>query len=167
MSHFAYINSDNIVVRITVVRNANTLDENGDESEAVGIAFMEGRGWNESGYYWKKCSYNTKEGRHILGGTPFRKNFPQPGWTYNASADAFNPPRPTDKDGDSCASWTITSSTAVWDAPIARPSDDLINAILEYDEENDRHNITNGPLKAYLWDESVYQGDNTKGWVEA
>jgi hypothetical protein len=165
MAHFAYINSDNIVQRITVVNNSDILDENGDESEAIGIAFMEGRGWNEAGYYWKKTSYNTRRGQHILGGTPYRKNAAQPGWLYNASDDSFNPPRPTDKDGESCASFTLNNSTADWDPPLARPADDLTNAILEYDAENNRHNITNGPLKGYLWDESLYQSDNTKGWV--
>ncbi len=166
MSHFAYINSDNIVVRVTVVTDADILDENGDESEAKGVAYLEGRGWNESGYYWKKCSYNTRQGQHILGGTPYRKNFPQIGWTYNASDDSFNPPRPTDKDGESCASFTLNNTTGAWDPPLSRPSDDMTNAILEYDAANDRHNITNGPLKTYLWDESLYQSDNTKGWVQ-
>ena len=166
MAHFAYMDSNNVVERIVVVSDNLTQDENGDESEAVGIAWLQSRGWNESGKYWKQCSFNTRRGQHILGGTPFRKNFPGRNYVYNASDDSFNPPRPTDKDGESCASFTLNNTTGDWDPPLSRPSDDVANAILEYDAANDRHNITNGPLKTYLWDESLYQSDNTKGWVQ-
>ena len=165
MAHFAQINSsDNIVTTILVINDSKLLDGNGDVSEAVGIAYMESI-WSESGKYWRQCSYNTKKGAHILGGTPFRKNFPQPGWTFNASADAFNPPRPTDMNGDPCTSWTITSSTGVWDAPIARSADDMMFATREYNEETGMWHITNGKDTLYFWDESVHQADNTEGWV--
>ena len=160
MAHFAQINSsDNIVTNILVINDSKLLDGNGDVSEAVGIAYMESI-WSESGKYWRQCSYNTREGAHILGGTPFRKNFPQPGWTFNASADAFNPPKPF-------ASWILNGTTGRWNAPIAVPADDFSNAILVYDAETDTYDISNGPFKYYTWDESAYQADNTEGWVEA
>jgi len=160
MAHFTYMDSNNIVERTVVVMDSKILDENGDESEAVGIAWLQSRGWNESGKYWKQCSYNTVEGVHRLGGTPFRKNYPQEGWTYNASADAFNPPKPF-------ASWILNGTTGRWNAPIAVPADDFSNAILVYDAETDTYDISNGPFKYYTWDESAYQADNTEGWVEA
>ena len=41
MAHFAEIDSnlDNVVLRVLVIGNDDILDENGEESEALGIAF--------------------------------------------------------------------------------------------------------------------------------
>ena len=41
MAHFAEINDSNIVTSVHVVANADCVDGNGDESEAVGIAFLQ------------------------------------------------------------------------------------------------------------------------------
>jgi hypothetical protein len=41
---------------------------------------------------WIQTSYNTRDGVHILGGTPLRKNFAGIGYTYDPVADEFNPP---------------------------------------------------------------------------
>jgi len=150
MAHFAYINSSNIVEQCIVVKDSYLLDENEEESEAVGIAWCERILESESGKYWKRYSYNTYKGVHLLGGTPFRKNAAHPGHIYDASVDAFYLPRPTDSGGDPCASWTINGATGVWDPPIVYPSDDLSNV---------------GGTISYYWDESAYQADNTQGWV--
>ena len=56
----------------------------------------------------------------------------------------FYSDRPIDKDGESCTSWTLNSTSYDWESPVTMPSDD----------------------KFYIWDESAYQDDNTKGWVE-
>ena len=86
---------------------------------------------------WIQTSYNTKEGVHKLGGTPLRKNFATIGGTYDSTRDAFIPPKPF-------ASWVLDETTCVYVAPVTYPSDG----------------------KDYIWNESVYQADNTKGWVE-
>jgi hypothetical protein len=39
-----------------------------------------------------QTSYNTRDGVHILGGTPLRKNFAGIGYTYDPVANEFNPP---------------------------------------------------------------------------
>ena len=99
---------------------------------------------------WIETSYNTSGGKHYNSdgdedsGTPLRKNFASVGFNYDASADAFYPPKPFDKDNELCESWTLTNTTYQWDSPIAYPSDG----------------------KKYDWDESLYKSDNTKGWVE-
>lgn len=41
---------------------------------------------------WVQTSYNTRNGVHILGGTPLRKNFAGIGYIYDPVADEFNPP---------------------------------------------------------------------------
>ena len=86
---------------------------------------------------WIQTSYNTREGVHKLGGTPLRKNFAAIGGTYDSTRDAFIHPTPF-------ASWVLNEDTCDYESPVAHPGDG----------------------KSYIWDESVYQADNTKGWVE-
>ena len=92
---------------------------------------------DESPGDWIQTSYNTHGGKHLNGGTPLRKNFANIGGNYDRVNDAFYNNQPF-------PSWTLNNSTYIWDPPISRPTDG----------------------KAYSWDESAYQADNTKGWVE-
>ena len=96
---------------------------------------------------WIQTSYNTYGNQHygydsngnyvVDGGTPLRGNFAGVGYTYDSTHDAFYTEKPD-------ASWTLNTSTFLWDPPFAAPDDG----------------------KKYYWDESLYQSDNTKGWVE-
>ena len=72
----------------------------------------------------------------------FRKQYAGKNFTYDATKDKFIAPQPY-------ASWSLDGNDD-WEPPISRPSDDK----------------TNGGDKSYYWDESAYQADNTKGWVE-
>lgn len=65
---------------------------------------------------WLQTSYNTQGGKHILGGTPLRKNYAGIGYSYDAVRDAFIPPTPY-------ASWVLNEDTCLWDAPVAYPTD--------------------------------------------
>ena len=67
----------------------------------------------------------------------FRKQFAGVGYKYDKEKDIFIAPQPF-------PSWTLDSNSD-WKPPIAEPSDST--------------------TKPYLWDEDVYQADNTKGWV--
>jgi hypothetical protein len=53
-------------------------------------------------------------------------------------------------DGDSCASWTLNTTTGHYDPPITRPTET-------------EQMITDG--KKWKWDESAHQADNSTGWV--
>ena len=86
---------------------------------------------------WIQTSYNTHGGQHLNGGTPLRKNFANVGGNYDRVNDAFYNNQPF-------PSWTLNNSTFIWEPPISRPTDG----------------------KVYSWNESTYQADNTKGWVE-
>ena len=66
---------------------------------------------------WIQTSYNTHGGIHTLSGTPLRKNYAGIGYTYDRELDAFIPPKPY-------ASWTLDEETCLWNAPVARPTDD-------------------------------------------
>lgn len=56
MAHFAELDADNKVVRVIVVGNPDCLDDNGVESEAVGIAFCQQL--FGAGTRWVQTSYN-------------------------------------------------------------------------------------------------------------
>jgi hypothetical protein len=86
MAHWAEIDENNVVIRVIVASN--------DEPD-------EGYQWiiDNLGGRWIKTSYNTWANTHLLGGTPFRKNFATPGGTYDERLDAFIPPVPAEKFG--------------------------------------------------------------------
>ena len=68
---------------------------------------------------WVQTSYNTYGGAHRNGGTPMRKNYAGVGYSYDATRDAFIPPKPF-------ASWVLNEDTCLWGAPIPMPTDGKI-----------------------------------------
>jgi hypothetical protein len=104
MAHYAYLDENNIVTNVIVGKDESdiVLDENGNPYD-----------W-EVYYGAKKTSYNTIGGVHLLGGTPFRKNYAGIGYTYDESRDAFIEPKPHE-------SWILNEDTCTWEAPIQRP----------------------------------------------
>lgn len=105
MAHFAKV-ENNIVTQV-IVAEQDVIDSGlfGDPNS------------------WVQTSYNTKGGQHPEG-RPLRKNFAGVGYTYDATLDAFIPPKPF-------ASWTLNEDTCLWEPPIKHPDDG----------------------KLYLWDE--------------
>lgn len=102
MAHFAEIDDNNIVTRV-IVGVDEPLDGEQIYSETTGTT-------------WKKTSYNTKSGVHLLGGTPFRKNYAGIGYTYDAGRDAFIPPQPY-------PSWILDEQTCQWNSPVPYPDE--------------------------------------------
>lgn len=80
MAHFAELNAGNTVLRVIVVGNADCLDANGQESEAVGIAFCQSLFGAET--QWVQTSYNGN----------FRGKYAGVGDLYDAASDAFVTP---------------------------------------------------------------------------
>jgi hypothetical protein len=118
MAHFAELDVNNNVLRVIVVSNNDIKDENGNESEAIGVAFCEGLKISET-TTWKQCSYNKT----------FRLNYPGPGWIYDPVLDVFHAPKPF-------PSWTLNMTTGVWQAPVARPDNNDADVRFEWDETN-------------------------------
>ena len=110
MSHFAKLDTDNVVIFVTVGRDED------EENELTA----------RTGDVYKRTSYNTYANQHRLGGTPFRKNYAGIGYTYDAQRDAFIPPKPYN-------SWTLNEDTCLWQPPVARPVDDNM---YDWDEES-------------------------------
>ena len=92
MSHWAEIDNNNIVLRVTVGDN-NSPDE--------------GYQWliDNLGGTWIKTSYNGN----------IRKNYAGVGYTYDAARDAFIAPKPFN-------SWTLDEATCRWQAPTPMPT---------------------------------------------
>lgn len=74
---------------------------------------------------WIKTSYNTRGGIHYEpnSDTPspdqsksLRKNFAGIGYSYDATLDAFIPPKPY-------PSWVLDEQTGLWDAPVPMPTE--------------------------------------------
>lgn len=112
MAHFAKLNSSNIVTQVVVVNN-DVLLENNVEVEQKGIDFLVSL-FGQA--IWKQTSYN---------GT-IRKNYAGVGYKYDATRDAFIPPRPFN-------SWLLNESTCRWEALVAYPDGD---GIYQWDENN-------------------------------
>lgn len=102
MSHFAKLDENNVVVYVTVGRQ----EDDGKEIELSA----------RTGERYLQTSYNTRGGVHLVGGTPFRKNYAGIGYTYDETRDAFIPPKPF-------ASWILNENTCLWDPPIPAPDD--------------------------------------------
>jgi len=149
MAHFAQLDDNNVVIAVNVIAEADCLDSEGNESEAVGIAFCKTLWGADTN--WKQTSYNTKVGKRWKSGfegptedtdrPAFRKNFAQIGFVYDSSKDAFEENQPY-------ASWILNETTGFYSAPLDYP----------VDSEGDE-------IPGYRWDENIHQGDNTKGWV--
>jgi len=103
MAHFAKLDSNNIVTFVTVGR---------DEDNELELS-------SRTGDVYKQTSFNTQAGVHVLGGTPFRKNYAGIGFTYDTQRDAFIPPKPY-------PSWTLNEQTCNWESPVPYPNDGSI-----------------------------------------
>ena len=108
MANFAKLGKGNKVFKVEPIHNDCA------STEQAGIDFL--NGLYKTNDVWKQASYNTVGGLHLLGGTPFRKNYPGIGYTYDSERDAFIAPQPF-------SSWILNEEKCVWEAPVAYPDD--------------------------------------------
>lgn len=104
MAHFAQLDDDNVVLQVIVVHNNECKDVDGNESEAVGVAFCKSLLGETT--RWKQTSYNAS----------IRKNYAGIGYQYDPIRDAFIPPKPF-------ASWSLDEATCQWNPPVEMPTD--------------------------------------------
>jgi hypothetical protein len=96
MAHFAEIDSNNKVLRVLVVDNAQ--EHRGQQFLANDLGL---------GGTWIQTSYNNN----------IRKNFAAVNGTYDEDKDAFIPPKLYN-------SWILNEETCKWEAPISKPTDE-------------------------------------------
>ena len=104
MAHFAQIDENNVVIQVVVIDNADCEDDNGNESESVGIAFCQSLFGSDT--TWVQTSYNAS----------FRNRYASIGGTWNSSLNSFVDAKPYD-------SWVFNQTTTDWDPPVPDPSD--------------------------------------------
>jgi len=100
MAHFAQLDENNVVLNVVVIANEDCQDENGNESEAVGIAFCK-QLWGED-TNWIQTSYNGTFRKMMasIGGVydadldGFIAEAPYPSWTFNTTEWKYEPPYP-------------------------------------------------------------------------
>lgn len=112
MAHFAELDLNNNVIRVIVVGNPDCLDDAGNESETIGIAFCQQLFGADTS--WVQTSYNGN----------IRKRYAGIGYTYDPALDAFIPPQPF-------PSWTLDTATCDWQPPIPCPDD---GQLYDFDE---------------------------------
>lgn len=117
MAHYAFINSDNIVVQVIsgVDEDIIQIDENGNEvggSTEAWESFYESLPWFDS-LTCKRTSYNHR----------IRKQYAGIGFTYDPIGDVFIAPQPF-------PSWSLDEDFD-WQPPVAKPE-----GIATWDEEN-------------------------------
>jgi len=109
MAHFAKVN--NGIVEQVIVAEPEFFDTFVDSSPGQ----------------WIQTSYNTRGGIHYNPETgepsedqtkALRKNYAGPGFTYDATRDAFIPPQPY-------PSWILNRESCLWDAPVPMPEGEL------------------------------------------
>ena len=109
MAHYAFINSENIVVEVITGVNETETQTDTDGTVVGGSAeawesFYASQPWH-AGLTCKRTSYNNN----------IRKQYAGIGFSYDAVADVFISPQPY-------PSWTLDSSYN-WQSPTPKPED--------------------------------------------
>lgn len=102
MAHFAELNEDNKVIRVIVISNDETHDENGLENEALGIAFCKSLYGQDT--KWVQTSYSGSTRNKFAGVDDF----------FDEELNAFISTKPF-------ASWILDEETLSWIPPVAIP----------------------------------------------
>ena len=152
MSHFVKLDDDNKVIDLIYLPTINNINPvTGQEIESYGIDYLT---TNHGGGNWKQYSQNTHANTHTEGRTPFRKNVPQIGWTYDSDRDAFIPPdslKPYE-------SWVWDDDRCWWKAPVDMPTDGIT--------EEERRGLPldegGGEVRPYYWSWS----ESTNSWMK-
>jgi hypothetical protein len=104
MAHFAELDKNNKVLRVIVIDNDVTHDENGIEQETLGVAFCKSLFGSDTN--WVQTSFNSN----------MRNKFASMGDTFNDKLNVFIPAQPF-------SSWELTKDGLHYEAPIAKPND--------------------------------------------
>ena len=115
MAHFAKLDDNNVVIHVSVINDKNTIDENGQESEELGIQYLKSIHGEDT--IWKQTSYNDN----------LKKMYAGIGYIYNEQYDVFLPPKPF-------PSWVLNTESFEWESPIQRPYKEGV--VYYWDENN-------------------------------
>tara|TARA_Y100000389_G_C17146723_1_gene357611 strand:+ start:161 stop:586 length:426 start_codon:yes stop_codon:yes gene_type:complete len=136
MAHYAFIDDNSVVTQVIV-----GIDEDNTEDLPEGFATWEAyyESLEQHSGTCIRTSYNTFEGTHLSGGTPFRGNYAGLGMKYDTENDVFYWQQPY-------SSWTLNTTTWIWEPPVPYP------ALTEEQQSADE-------VTSYEWNEE------TTNWV--
>lgn len=137
MAHFAKIGEDKIVIAVLTLNNSDMLNASGVEEELIGQQYLEKHN-NWPAHLWIQTSYNTLRNQHKNGGTPFRGNGANIGFTWDEENQIFWTKKPY-------SSWVKHISTASWKSPIGDAP--------ALTEEQISQNTANTNIWVYIWNE--------------
>lgn len=112
MAHFAELDENNVVLRVILVDNKDTCDDEGIEKEEIGIKYLE----NLLGGKWIQTSYNNN----------FRGSYAGANWIYDKNLDVFLAPQPY-------PSWVLDGEYH-WVPPVESPN----TGKWDWDENNQK-----------------------------
>ena len=113
MANFAKLGINGKVIQVVTFDDTRMLNADGIEDEEVGRQELE----RETGWpLWKQYSYNTTNGTHRNGKTPFRATSAAIGYFYNEEYDIFHSKKPED-----CNSWTLNIEKGWYEPPVPQP----------------------------------------------
>ena len=137
MAHFAKLEANNKVIAVLTLNNSDMLNADGIEDESVGQQYLEKHN-NWPAQMWIQTSYNTANGQHRNGGTPFRGNYAGIGYIWDEENQIFWPKKPY-------ISWVKHIPTASWKSPVGDAP--------ELTEEQTAQNTANTHEWVYNWNE--------------
>jgi hypothetical protein len=116
MAHFAQLDENNVVMNVIRVADHVILDENGNESEEIGINYL--KSIISGNYKWVQTSYNDN----------IRYRYAHIGGIYDEESDAFYFKKPY-------PSWTINRDEFGWDPPSPKPEEQE-GYVIQWNEDN-------------------------------
>lgn len=132
MAHFAKIDENNNVLQVVAVDNKDTTNGKGVEEELVGQTYLEKHN-NWPANQWIQTSYNSN----------FRKHYAGVGGLWHPEHDFFTSAKPY-------PSWTLNTTHARWDPPVAKP---------DLTAEQTSQNQAETHYWYYTWNESTQTWD--------
>lgn len=115
MAHFAQLDENNVVINVVKVADYVIVDENGNESEQLGIDYLKSI---IGGYKWVQTSYNNN----------IRHQYAAIGGVYHEDLDVFFPRKPYN-------SWIMDETVFDWVAPVSKP-EEKPGFTIRWDDEN-------------------------------
>jgi hypothetical protein len=171
MAHFAELDENNIVTQVIVVNNNELLDDDGNESEAKGIAFLKNTFGSNKNY--AQCSYNTWDNKyhnadaseHSDQSKAFRFRYPVIGMYFDASRDAFywkecNHKKFVNGKEEVIDTMVFNNDTLDWDFPGQSLEDTFPDEYAARDEDRPWEFY-----ESYEWDGDLYKSTGN-GWKE-
>lgn len=130
MPYFAELNENNEVIAVLYLTDDQILDENGNESEQLGIDHLHFH--HGADRRWVRTSY----------GGNFRGQYAGIGFTYDENLDIFVCPQPY-------PSWILNTQNGSWDPPYPPPvlTNQQILDEVEYEWDESEHQLNNNGWK--------------------